>query len=298
MFRRFLIIFLSLGGLALAAGRSDIADAAMKGDRNAVRALLSRRADVNAPQIDGATALHWAAYKDDAEMADLLLRAGANVNASNREGITPMYLASLNGSSRMIERLMKAGADPKQRGPSGETMLMLAARNGNPDAITMLIAAGVDLNAREPLRLTTALMWAVEQKHPAAVAALLDGKADFKMKTGAAGIPRNYMASRVNTEQVEIHAKRYAEAAAAGRTYQEQIEWEKKTVSRMKAAAASIRRWRRLTPRGRPGPRLLRRPPLPMIPRPSLPASLAAAVEALPPSSLLPAKATSNRRNF
>jgi ankyrin repeat protein len=221
-------MLLCVSGIGFAAGRSDVADAAMKGDAAALRTLLSRQADVNAPQVDGATALHWAVYKDDLEMADLLLRGGARVNVSNREGITPMYLAALNGSSRMIERLMKAGADPKQRGPNGETMLMLAARNGNPDAITMLIAAGVDVNSREPLRLTTALMWAVEQKHPAAVAALLDGKADFKLKSGAAGVPRNYMASRVNTDQVEIHAKRYAAAAAAGRTYQEQIEWEEK----------------------------------------------------------------------
>ena len=61
-------------------------------------------------------------------------------------------------------------------------MLMLAARNGNPDAITLLIAAGVDVNAKEPLRGTTALMWAVEQRHPAAVR---------RCSTGAPTSPRN-----------------------------------------------------------------------------------------------------------
>ena len=32
-----------------------------------------QRADVNAPQADGMTALHWAVYHDDLEMAELLL---------------------------------------------------------------------------------------------------------------------------------------------------------------------------------------------------------------------------------
>ena len=47
------------------AGKSDVADAAMKGDKAALRALLQQKADVNAPQVDGATALHWAVYRDD-----------------------------------------------------------------------------------------------------------------------------------------------------------------------------------------------------------------------------------------
>ena len=45
----------------------------MKGDRRAVRALLAQKADVNAPQVDGATALHWAVYHDDLEPVDRLI---------------------------------------------------------------------------------------------------------------------------------------------------------------------------------------------------------------------------------
>ena len=37
----------------------------MRGDAAAVRALLAQKADVNAPQADGATALHWAVYRGD-----------------------------------------------------------------------------------------------------------------------------------------------------------------------------------------------------------------------------------------
>ena len=159
----------------------------MQGDKAALRSLLQQKADVNAPQVDGATALHWAVYRDDLEAADLLIRAGANVKAANRAGVTPLAMASLYGNTAMIDRLLKAGADPKERGPNGETMLMYAARNGNPAAIKVLLEAGADVNATENLRGTTALMWAAEQKHPLAVKALLDGGADCRRALGSCG---------------------------------------------------------------------------------------------------------------
>jgi ankyrin repeat protein len=209
-----------------AAGKSEVANAAMKGDKAALRTLVQRKADVNAPQVDGATALHWAVYRDDGESADLLIKAGANANAKNREGVTPLAMASLYGSAAMVERLLAAGADARQKGAAGETMLMLAARNGNPDVIKRLAGAGADVNAVEPLRGTSALMWAAEQRHAAAVKMLLELGADHHAKSGPAGLPRNYMAPRVNTAAVKDAQRRYAEAIAAGRTYEEQLEYE------------------------------------------------------------------------
>ena len=220
------IFLFCLAGLNLAAGRSDVADAAMKGDKAAVRALLERKADVNAPQVDGAVALHWAVYKDDIELADMLLRAGAKPDVVNREGITPLHMASLYGDVKMMDRLLKAGADSNRRGPAGETILMLAARNGNPEAITLLVAAGVDVNTKEPIRGTTALMWAAEQKHSAAVRALLDAKADPAIRSAGAGLPRNYLSPKVNTAAVEAAARRHMTAAASARTYEQQLAIE------------------------------------------------------------------------
>jgi len=219
-------LLLSVSVLVSAAGRSEVADAVMKGDRAALSALLQRKADVNLPQVDGATALHWAVYRDDVESADLLIRAGAKLDIANPEGITPLAMACLYGNVSMINKLVKAGADVKQRGPNGQTLLMLAARNGQPEAINLLIAAGADVNAKESLRGTTALMWAAEQKHPAAVKALLDGGADTAAKSGPAGLPRNYMAGRVNAAAVQAAVRRRAAAAAAGRTYEQQLDFE------------------------------------------------------------------------
>ena len=219
-------VVLVLSIAAIGAGRHEMADAVMRGNRAAVRTLLQQKADVNDPQVDGATALHWAVYQDDLETADLLIRAGAKIDVTNREGVTPIAMASLYGNVSMINKLLKAGADAKQRDSNGQTLLMLAARNGEPEAIDVLIAAGAEVNAKETVRGTTALMWAAEQKHPGAVKALLNGGADFRARSAGAGLPRNYMAGRVNAANVQAAVRRRAAAAAAGRTYEEQLAFE------------------------------------------------------------------------
>ena len=220
------IVILLFWSANVSGAGADVADAVMRGDMAALRALLAKRADVNATQVDGATALHWAVYRDNAEAADLLLAAGAHPGTANRTGATPLAMAALYGNPVMVDKLLKAGADARARGPNGETMVMIAARNGRADVIKLLVEAGADVNAKEPLRGTTALMWAVEQKNAEAVSALLAAGADPAAKSGPAGIPRNYIAPRVNTRAVEEAQKRRERAKAAGRTYEEQLEWE------------------------------------------------------------------------
>jgi ankyrin repeat protein len=207
------------------AAASDVADAVMRGDLAAVRVLVQKGSDVNAPQGDGATALHWAVYRSSVDAVDLLLRAGAK-SVTNREGMTPLAMAALYGNPAIVDRLLKAGVDAKALGPNGETMVMFAARNGNPETLKLLVEAGAVVNAHEPLRGTTALMWAIEQRHPEAVAALLAAGADPAARSAGAGLPRNYIAPRVNTRAVEEAQKRRERAAAAGRTYEEQLEFE------------------------------------------------------------------------
>jgi uncharacterized protein len=210
-----------------AAAQPLVADAVMNRDTAALRALLQKKADVNAAQVDGSTALHWAVYHDDLQAADLLIAAGATSTAVTREGVTPLSMATLYGSVPMVERLLKAGADAKALGPNGETMLMFAARNGNPRLVEIFLNAGVDVNAAEHLRRTTALMWAAEQRHPEAVRVLLEAGAHAAAKSGPAGLPRNYMANRVNQQSVREAQERRKRAAAAGRTYEEQLQIER-----------------------------------------------------------------------
>jgi uncharacterized protein len=176
-------MILGLASTASAAS-SPIADAAQRQNREAIRTLLRQKADVNAPQVDGTTALHWAVRLDDVDTADVLLRAGAKVSAANREGVTPLQLAAQNGNAAMIEKLVKAGADPNAPlSSSGDTALMLAARTGTVDAIRVLLETGANVNAKETWGGTTPLMAAAAERHPAAVKILIERGADVSARS-------------------------------------------------------------------------------------------------------------------
>src|SRR5687768_11215537 len=166
---------------AVAAERPAVIDAARSGDRAALRALIQKKADVNQPDADGATALHWAAHRDDLESVDLLVAAGANVNAANDLGATPLWVASTNGVA-VSKRLLEAGANPNLALLAGETPLMAAARAGQAGVASLLLAKGANANARGP-RGQTALMWAVSERHPGVVKALLAGGADVHARS-------------------------------------------------------------------------------------------------------------------
>jgi ankyrin repeat protein len=187
-------VTIRLVGLLLVAGMPALAtaaspdlrlvDAAKRQDRTEIRALLKARVEVNAPQPDGTTALHWAAYRDDAETIELLLRAGANANATTDAGVTPLSLAcSSDAGAPTLRLLLASGANPNLTPETGETPLMSCARTGNLEAVKLLIARGANINADEKGRRQTALMWAVAARHPEIVKALIEGGADVQART-------------------------------------------------------------------------------------------------------------------
>ena len=176
----------------LAAAPSDppVADAAMRGDRDAVRALLQQGADVNASHGDGMSALHWAAEHADAEMAEMLVYAGANVEAVTRIGrYTPLHVASEAGSAAVIEVLLKAGVDANASTTnSGVTPLHLAAASGNADAVAALVDHGADVNARESEWGQTPVIFAAAQNRADAIRVLLERGADPGITTTVADL--------------------------------------------------------------------------------------------------------------
>ncbi len=170
--------FLAVGSLgappASAAVDLPLIDAVKAADPARVERLLVAGADVDQPQGDGATALHWAAHRDLVDVAALLAGAGAAVDATDDHGVTPLALACLNASVAMVELLLEAGADPNVARTSGVTPLMTAARVGHVGVVRRLLRAGADPTAAEKTRGQTALMWAIAENQPQVAAVLLE----------------------------------------------------------------------------------------------------------------------------
>ena len=181
--RRSVSIFVLLVALSVGinAAESPVADAAARGDRDAVKSLLKQAADVNAAQGDGMTALHWAAMNGDLDLAQMLIVAGANVKATTRLGsYTPLYLASQQGHGGIVQALIKAGGDVKTGTPNGTTPLMVAAASGDVEAVRALIEAGADVNAKDGVRAQTPIIYAAASNRAAVIELLAAKGADLK----------------------------------------------------------------------------------------------------------------------
>ena len=187
--------------LSAQSADSRILDAVKMRDRAAVRALVERRVDVNVPQGDGATPLHWAAHWDDLETATLLVRAGARVDAANDLGVTPLMLGCTNGSLAMASMLLEAGANANLARPTGETALMIAARTGSADLVRALLNRGADVNRQESSEDQTALMWAVSERHMPIVRALIGYGADVYTRTKGGFTPLLFAAREGGLEE-------------------------------------------------------------------------------------------------
>lgn len=172
-----LILLLSA---ALALSDSPVADAAMEGDVEGVETLLRSGADVNEPQPDGMTALHWAADRNDERVARLLMEAGADVTARTRIGeYTSLLVASRKGNAEVIRVLLDGGADVDLRTTTaGTSALHFAAAAGGTEALQHLIGAGADVNARERSHGHTPLMFAAAANQAGAIRLLLEAGAD------------------------------------------------------------------------------------------------------------------------
>ena len=190
-----------------------IADAVMRKDAAAVRALVQKGGDVNAAQGDGMTALHWASAQGDADLVGVLLYAGANVRATTRlGGYTPLHLASQAGSSAAIKALAAAGANVSAPTTTGATPLMLAAGAGQLDAVNALLDLKADPNAVEKAHGETALMFASALDRADVAQALL--KRGASVGTTSTVVDLTDLTAPEDALQKEIRDKQNAESAA------------------------------------------------------------------------------------
>ena len=231
--------------LLLGGGWSDapVADAAARGDLEAVRRLLREGADVNAPQGDGMTALHWAAERGDADLADVLLYAGARVDAGTRIGhYTPLHLASRRAGATVVEVLLDAGSDPNASTTnSGATPLHLAAATGDPAVVEVLVGAGADVNGREGAWGQTPLIFAAASNRVAAMEVLLEAGADLSLAAWSVDVAERERADAAADRRLNEFLADFKEKEGGG------PEWQP-TPSQVQAAIEASREIQRRWP--------------------------------------------------
>lgn len=165
-----------------AAPGDDLIKAVRAGDGEAVGALIRRGVNVNAPEANGTTALHWAVYQQDAALVKRLLAAGAKAQVANQFASTPMQEAAATGNAGIIGMLLAAGADVESANAEGQTALMVVARTGNVDAARLLLDKGAKVNATESFGGQSALMWAAAESQPAMIRLLLEHGASINAR--------------------------------------------------------------------------------------------------------------------
>ena len=212
-------------------GDSPVADAAMRDDVVAVRALLADGADVNAPRGDGMTGLHWAALNGNAEIAGLLIGTGADLEAATRIGAhTALHVAAKEGNGEIVAILAEAGADVAAVTETGASPLHFAAAAGDVRAVAALLDHGAAVDAMEPEWGQTPLMFAAALGRTGAVEALLKAGADATITARVMDLVERDILDRLSERKrrTEIAAMRGGtdalsypvESGVAGRTPQ------------------------------------------------------------------------------
>ena len=186
--KRFLLVTMCVAAivaLAWAQANKDLAGLIQSGDRKEALKRVRAGTDVNQPQPDGTTALHWAVIRVDYELIEELLKHGAKPSVSNAFGSTPIAEAAKLDDPRMVKMLLAGGAEPEGANADQQTALMLAIKTGNLETVRMLVDAGANVNTVELFHKQTPLMWAAAAEKNAApmVALLLSKGADTKARS-------------------------------------------------------------------------------------------------------------------
>lgn len=166
------------GTVVFARGGADlpaepaIVRAAYLGDEPGVAAAIAAKADVNAANAAGATALLYGA--SHIAIVRELLEHGANPNLAAKSGMTPLMAAAAQSDSyATVKLLLDHGADVHARIGKWEAALPHAIFGGDPRTIKLLLDRGAPAGSTAPLT-TSPLVEAAYMGDLSAIKLLLD----------------------------------------------------------------------------------------------------------------------------
>jgi len=194
------------------AASGDLFTAAEKGSVQDVKALLAGKADVNAKNKSGATALHHAAAAGHKDVMDLLLEAGASLEALDVSKCSPLYYGVVRGDPGVVTFLLEKRASLMSGTGGDSSMLFTAVKHRHYEMVNLLLAAKADIDAPNHEG-ETPLIAAMEQEREAdgeegkagqsIVNLLLEKKATPTAKSG--GDPTVLMKAAVTGNEDMVH---------------------------------------------------------------------------------------------
>jgi uncharacterized protein len=233
-----LVAFLCMASaLGAASPDSPVADAAMRGELEAMRLLIAQKSDVNVARPDGMTALHWAARRGDVAMVQALIQAGAHVEAPTRIGAyTPLHVAARGGHAAVVRALLGAAAHARATTTSQATPLHLAAGSGSADAVTALLDRGASVNALESSWGQTPLIFAAANNRVEVIKILIARGAELDLATRVQDLPAQDAADRAGQRR----RKKVLDEFRAAAPENERANW-RPTPSQVQAAIRAAR---------------------------------------------------------
>lgn len=141
-------------------GRTPLHLAAVEGNAEAARFLLSQGAEVEARDRWGLTPLFVAIYEeplilDRVPLVQLLIESGADIQARDAAGDTPLHMAAL-GETEIAALLLEHGADANAVNDAGETPLHKAVQYPEEAIVSLLLRYGSSQERRNAVGLTPA----------------------------------------------------------------------------------------------------------------------------------------------
>merc|ERR1712123_198476 len=105
------------------------------GDREEVKVLLGRGADIDTANVDGLTALHQACIDDNLDMVEFLVANGADVNRGDNEGWTPLHATASCGFLSIAKFLLEHGANVAAVSNDGELAIDISESDEMEDLL-------------------------------------------------------------------------------------------------------------------------------------------------------------------
>ncbi|MEN8201090.1 MAG: ankyrin repeat domain-containing protein [Bacteroidota bacterium] len=123
---------------------------ALDGMKEEVKSLLEAGTKVDAPDVDGHTALMFAAFNGHSEVVLMLLDQGAALDRRDMMGRTALLYASTGPFPETVKILLDKGAKPNVVDSDEHfSPLMHAAAEGNLAVVKVLVEYGADLSLKD-----------------------------------------------------------------------------------------------------------------------------------------------------